>query len=215
MVETWKSKTPEGFIFSAKVPRVISHDKYLEGCEAELNEFVSLMSHLEERLGPLILQFPYVAKGKDPQEYVTGADFIRRLKGFINLLPREFKWGIEIRNSKWIQAPLLDILKNREISRVFIDYCTMDPLPKLANRNDVFTAPFVYVRFLGNRQQMDAAVKNAQEAGQRIREWESLLIDRTEQMKVPWHPQKEGSPQHPFLSTSPGIGCRGTEILSN
>lgn len=83
MVEAWKSKTPQGFVFSAKVPSVISHDKYLEGCEAELNEFISVMSILGEKLGPLILQFPYVAKGKDPQEYETGADFIRRLKGFV------------------------------------------------------------------------------------------------------------------------------------
>jgi uncharacterized protein YecE (DUF72 family) len=45
MVETWKAKTPDGFIFSAKVPKVISHDKYLEGCEAELNQFVSVVCH--------------------------------------------------------------------------------------------------------------------------------------------------------------------------
>ena len=83
MIEAWKSKTPCGFIFSAKVPKVISHDKYLEGCEAELNEFISVMSGLGDRLGPMILQFPYVAKGKDPQEYKTGADFIRRLEGFV------------------------------------------------------------------------------------------------------------------------------------
>jgi uncharacterized protein YecE (DUF72 family) len=187
MVETWRSKTPDGFIFSAKVPRVISHDKYLEGCEAELNQFVSVMSTLEEKLGPLILQFPYVARGKDPEEYRTGADFIRRLKGFVNLLPREVKWGIEIRNSRWVQPPLLDILRSREISLVFIDYYTMDPLPKLAHRDDVFTAPFVYVRFLGNRKEMDAAVKQAQVAGQRKREWESIIKDRSGQMKM-WIP---------------------------
>jgi uncharacterized protein YecE (DUF72 family) len=183
MVETWKSKTPDGFIFSAKVPKVISHDKYLEGCEAELTEFVSVMSGLGEQLGPLILQFPYFAKGKDPQEYQTGADFIRRLKGFVHLLPRDFKWGIEIRNSRWVQSPLLDILRSRDISLVFIDYYTMDPLPKLAHREGVFTAPFVYVRFLGNRQEMDAAVKKAQESGQRKRPWDCLLKDRSEQMK--------------------------------
>jgi uncharacterized protein YecE (DUF72 family) len=187
MVDAWKSKTPDGFIFSAKVPKAISHDKYLEGCEAELNEFLSVMSGLGERLGPLILQFPYVAKGKDPQEYQTGADFVRRLKGFVDLLPREFKWGIEIRNSKWVQAPLLDILRSRDISLVFIDYYTMDPLPKLAHREDVFTAPFVYIRFLGNRQEMDAAVKKAQETGQRKREWESLIKDRGGQMMM-WIP---------------------------
>ena len=187
MIETWKSKTPDGFIFSAKVPKVISHDKYLEGCESELNEFISVMSGLGERLGPMILQFPYVAKGKDADEYRTGADFIRRLKGFVNLLPSEFKWGIEIRNALWVQPPLLDILRNRGVSLVFIDYYTMDPLPKLAQRSDVFTAPFAYVRFLGNRKDIDAEIKLAQEAGLRKRTFESLLKDRTGQMKA-WIP---------------------------
>ena len=187
MVEAWKSKTPEGFIFSAKVPGVISHEKYLEGCSAELNEFISVMSILGEKLGPLILQFPYVAKGRDPQEYETGADFVRRLKHFVQLLPKEFKWGIEIRNPRWVQPPLLEILRNRDISLVFIDYYTMEPLPKLAHRAEVFTAPFVYVRFLGNRKAMEAAVKEAQESGQRKRAWESLLKDCAEQMKK-WIP---------------------------
>ena len=190
MIETWKSKTPDRFIFSAKVPKAISHDKYLEGCEAELTEFISVMSGLGERLGPMILQFPYVAKGKDADEYKTGSDFIRRLKGFVKLLPSEFKWGIEIRNPLWVQPPLLDILRSHGISLVFIDYFTMDPLPKLAERKEVFTAPFVYLRFLGNRKEMDAAVKQAQVAGLRKRDFESLLKDRTGQMKAWIHPIK-------------------------
>ena len=74
MVEAWNSKTPSGFVFSAKVPKVISHGKYLEGCEAELNEFISVMSGLGDRLGLVILQFPYISTGKDPKEYKTGAD---------------------------------------------------------------------------------------------------------------------------------------------
>jgi uncharacterized protein YecE (DUF72 family) len=187
MVEAWKSRTPEGFIFSAKVPKVISHDKYLEDCEAELKEFLSVMSGLGNRLGPLVLQFPYVAKGKDPQEYETGADFIKRLKGFVGLLPREFQWGVEIRNSKWIVPPLLDTLKSRDISLVFIDYYTMDPLYKLSHVEGIYTAPFVYVRFLGNHRSMDAAVKKARKEGGRKRDWESLILDRTDRMKA-WVP---------------------------
>jgi uncharacterized protein YecE (DUF72 family) len=49
MVETWRSKTPDGFVFSAKVPKIITHDKYLEDCENELKEFLSVMSGLGER----------------------------------------------------------------------------------------------------------------------------------------------------------------------
>ncbi len=183
MVEAWRSRTREGFLFSAKVPKVISHDKYLEGCEAELKEFVSVMSLLGDKLGPLVLQFPYVAKGKDPQEYKTGADFIRRLKDFVRLLPKDFKWGIEVRNSQWVQPPLLDILRSREISLVFIDYYTMDPLPRLAHRSEVFTALFVYIRFLGNRKEIESVVDQAMKDGRRKRAWESLIKDRTSQMK--------------------------------
>jgi uncharacterized protein YecE (DUF72 family) len=187
MVDAWKSRTPEGFLFSAKVPKVISHEKYLEDCGEELNEFVSVMSRLGEKLGPMVLQFPYVAKGKDPQEYATGADFLRRLKQFAGLLPREFRWGIEIRNSKWVGPELLDLLHQHGISLVFIDYYTMDPLPKLARRPEVFTAPFVYLRFLGNHKEMDAAVQRAREEGKRKRDWDSLLVDRSAQMKS-WIP---------------------------
>jgi uncharacterized protein YecE (DUF72 family) len=185
MVDAWKVKTPEDFVFSAKVPKVISHDKYLEDCAAELNEFLGVMSRLESRLGPMILQFPYVAKGKDAQEYATGADFIARLRRFAGLLPREFQWGIEIRNSRWVGSELLDLLREHNISLVFIDYYTMDSLPKLVHRPEVFTAPFVYIRFLGNHKEMDAAVQRAREESSRKRDWECILVDRSKQMK-PW-----------------------------
>jgi len=191
MVEAWRSRTPAGFIFSAKVPKVISHDKYLQDCEADLKAFLSVMSGLGDRLGPLVLQFPYVAKGKDPDEYATGADFLSRLRRFVPLLPQEFRWGIEIRNSRWVGTELLDLLRSRGISLVFIDYYTMDPLPKLAHRPEVFTAPFVYIRFLGNHKEMDTAVKRAREEGTRRRDWESLILDRTPQMKNWIGPMRE------------------------
>jgi uncharacterized protein YecE (DUF72 family) len=187
MVDAWNSRTPDGFIFSAKVPKVISHEKYLEDCGAELSEFLAVMSRLESKLGPLVLQFPYVAKGKDPEEYETGAGFIRRLKSFAGLLPKEFRWAVEVRNSKWMNQPLLDVLRSHDISLVFIDYYTMDPLPRLVQRKDVFTSSFVYARFLGNHKVMDAAVRQAQKEGKRKRDWESLIQDRTEQMKL-WVP---------------------------
>lgn len=187
MVEAWKSRTPEGFVFSAKVPKVISHDKYMEDCESELKAFLSVISRLGDKLGPMVLQFPYVAKGKDPQEYETGADFLKRLKGFVGFLPKEFKWGVEIRNSKWIAPPLLDTLRNNDISLAFIDYYTMNPLHKLVHIEGIYTAPFVYARFLGSHKSMDIAVKKARKEGSRKRDWESIILDRTEQMKL-WIP---------------------------
>lgn len=187
MVDAWDARTPAGFVFSAKVPRVISHEKQLEDCEAELNEFVSVMSRLGNKLGPLVLQFPYVAKGKDADEYATDARFLARLEKFVGLLPDNFQWAIEIRNSRWVRAEFLDVLREHKIALVFIDYYTMDPLPKLAQRGDVVTAPFVYIRFLGNHKEMDRAVESARSEGERSSDWGSLLVDRTEQLKF-WLP---------------------------
>ena len=182
-VDSWRSRTPPGFIFSAKVPRIISHDKYLEGCEEDLNQFVRIMSRLGEKLGPMILQLPYVAKGKDPEEYATGADFLARLRLFAGYLPDGFRWGIEIRNPRWVCPELLDLLQSRKISLVFIDYYTMEPLPSLAGRKGIFTSEFVYIRFLGNHKQMDAAVQSARASGTRNFDWGSLLVNRTQQMR--------------------------------
>ena len=187
MVDAWNVRTPSGFIFSAKVPRVITHDKYLEGCEEEINQFVSVMSRLGEKLGPLVFQFPYVAKGKDPNEYATGADFLRRLKSFVKILPIDFQWAIEIRNSHWVKSELLDILRDHGIALAFIDYYTMDPLPKLSRQAGIITAPFAYLRFLGNHKQMDAAIQQERTEGRRKSDWESLLVDRTAQMRY-WMP---------------------------
>jgi uncharacterized protein YecE (DUF72 family) len=187
MVDAWRDRTPQGFIFSAKVPRVISHDKYLEDCEEDLNQFLRIMEGLGDKLGPLVLQFQYVAKAKDAAEYATGDDFLARLKKFLPLLSRQFQWGIEIRNPRWVRAELLDLLHAHAVSLVFIDYYTMDPLHKMAQRPEVFTAPFVYLRFLGHHKEMDELVRKAREEGKRKSDWESLIVDRSREMRQ-WIP---------------------------
>ena len=39
-VNNWAARTPEGVIFSVKVPQVITHEKVLVDCNAEFVEFV-------------------------------------------------------------------------------------------------------------------------------------------------------------------------------
>jgi uncharacterized protein YecE (DUF72 family) len=59
MIKKWYQDTPEGFLFAAKVPQVITHEKVMLDCEQELSEFLKSVSGLKEKLGPLLLQFPY------------------------------------------------------------------------------------------------------------------------------------------------------------
>jgi len=57
-VESWYEKTPEDFVFAAKVPQFVTHDKVLVDCDSEFDEFIDTMRILQERLGPMVLQFP-------------------------------------------------------------------------------------------------------------------------------------------------------------
>lgn len=58
-VQGWNAKTPPGFLFAAKVPQAITHEKVLVDCEDDLKTFLMTMDALEEKLGPLLFQFGY------------------------------------------------------------------------------------------------------------------------------------------------------------
>ncbi len=54
----WADTVPEGFRFSVKLPRLISHEHRLRGTGAALDAFLAQTSRLGSRLGPLLLQLP-------------------------------------------------------------------------------------------------------------------------------------------------------------
>ena len=79
-VEGWIRRTADTFRFSAKIPRIISHEKGMVDCLGEMDAFLEVMEPLGNRLGPLVMQFPYVARSKDALENERGADFMSRLE---------------------------------------------------------------------------------------------------------------------------------------
>jgi uncharacterized protein YecE (DUF72 family) len=57
VVRSWNAKTPEGFLFAAKVPQKITHKRVLKDCDEEFKVFLTTMEALGEKLGPLLFQF--------------------------------------------------------------------------------------------------------------------------------------------------------------
>jgi uncharacterized protein YecE (DUF72 family) len=182
-VDGWVRKTPPGFLFAAKVPQTITHEKGLVGCERETASFLETMARLGDRLGPLVFQFAYVAKGKDAEEYRTGADFRRRLAAYLPMLPKDFRYAVEVRNATWLDEDLLSLLRAHDVALVLTDYYTMPGLPELKGKIDPLTADFAFVRFLGHRKRMEELIaQRRQEAGKQ-RDFDELLVDRTRQME--------------------------------
>lgn len=54
----WKDAVPESFRFSAKLPKAITHEARLRGVEEALEKFIGEVTHLEHKLGCLLVQLP-------------------------------------------------------------------------------------------------------------------------------------------------------------
>src|SRR5713101_6491329 len=50
-VKGWYEKTPKGFIFAAKIPQIITHEKVLVECDDDMAQFMKVMDALGEKLG--------------------------------------------------------------------------------------------------------------------------------------------------------------------
>jgi uncharacterized protein YecE (DUF72 family) len=95
----WHEQTPPDFMFALKIPRVVTHEKVLADCEGEFDEFIDHMSLLDEKLGPLLFQFPYF--GSDS---LGKNEFLRRLGSFLKRASQvpALKFAVEIRNKTWL-----------------------------------------------------------------------------------------------------------------
>lgn len=56
MVRNWNRRTPNNFRFTAKFPKIITHDKSFKNVEKEVTVFYERMKPLKDKLLPLLIQ---------------------------------------------------------------------------------------------------------------------------------------------------------------
>jgi len=163
-VKGWAAKTPAGFIFAAKVPQIITHEKVLVDCADDLKEFLDVMSALGEKLGPLLFQFPYFNK----KAFASMNDFLARLVPFLKTLPKGQPFAVEIRNKNWLVPAFVEALRSRGIALALIDQSWMPRPAQWFEKFDPITADFTYVRWLGDRKGIE----------ERTKVWDRTILDR-------------------------------------
>jgi uncharacterized protein YecE (DUF72 family) len=163
-VQGWDRKTPEGFIFAAKVPQIITHEKVLVDCDSEFKEFVETMDLLGHKLGPLLLQFGYFSNAA----FAGLNDFLARLGPFLKKLPKDHQFAVEIRNKNWLVPQFLELLRSHGVALALIDQLRMPGPTGWFENFDPITADFTYVRFLGDRGAIEKQTKV----------WDRVIVDR-------------------------------------
>jgi uncharacterized protein YecE (DUF72 family) len=137
VVVKWKEQTPTDFLFSAKFPKVITHVKMLQNCERETSVFLERISHLQSKLGPLLLQFPYGFK----------PEYVHLLRDFLPTLPKGYRFVVEVRNRKLLEESFYSLLRENGVALALVDTPFMPDI-------EVMTADFAYIRWEGDRRKV-------------------------------------------------------------
>ncbi|MDV6167839.1 DUF72 domain-containing protein [Flavobacterium sp. DG1-102-2] len=131
-MKAWYDKSPDGFLFSVKTPKTITHLKKFIDAQSEINEFYKICSdNLREKLGFVLFQLP-------PSFNYTP----ERLTLIIESLDMNFKNVVEFRNESWWIPEVFEAFTIQGIIFCSVSY------PKLSS-DIVNTTHSVYVRLHG------------------------------------------------------------------
>jgi uncharacterized protein YecE (DUF72 family) len=135
MVKLWNARTPSNFKFSAKFPKVITHEKKFLNCEKELELFYQAMLPLKDNLLTLLIQFPPSFKIKEGLEALGNFDFY---------FDDTYRYAIEVRHLSWFNDLAYNFFKKNNICPVWNKMDIVQTPP-------IVTTDFTYIRFIGDR----------------------------------------------------------------
>jgi uncharacterized protein YecE (DUF72 family) len=135
MVKNWARKTPEEFKFTAKFPKVVTHDKKFKNVEHELSLFYEAMKPLKDKLIALLIQFP---------PYVKITEGLEALKQYDFFFDDSFRYAVEVRHPSWFSDLAYNFFLNNNICMVW------NQLDKIQSPA-IVTSDFVYLRLIGDR----------------------------------------------------------------
>ncbi|MGB9778597.1 MAG: DUF72 domain-containing protein [Candidatus Bathyarchaeales archaeon] len=117
----WVKYSPEGFIYTAKLPKLITHAKKLdlnEGIETDLQKFIELLEplYLSGKLGCILIQLPPKFDYKPDQ-----------LENFFKILPTHVKFAVEFREQSWMREETWKLLEKYHVANTIVDEPLLPP----------------------------------------------------------------------------------------
>ena len=126
--QQWSQATPDGFLFTLKAPRRITHDMRLQNCEDLLSVFCSRAQSLGPKLGILLFQLPPSFRKN-----------VAVLRDFLRLVPSGLRAAFEFRHDSWHSDEVFALLRDKRCSLCITD-------TDKATTPLVATADYIYLR---------------------------------------------------------------------
>jgi uncharacterized protein YecE (DUF72 family) len=139
----WLKYSPSDFVFTAKLPKTITHENMLglkKEVKADLGVFLDLMRPLQlgGKLACLLIQLP--------PKYVYNP---QNLEAFFQMLDPMFRYAVEFRNLTWLMpaTKTFELLKQYEVAFTIVDEPLLPPEVHL-------TTDFAYFRWHGRGEEI-------------------------------------------------------------
>jgi uncharacterized protein YecE (DUF72 family) len=171
--ERWAASVPEDFRFSVKLPKTITHERRLVGCEDLIDGFLAEAAGLGHRLGCLLVQLP-------PSLAYEG----KIVPGFFKALRKRTSTAVacEPRHASWFEETADRALTKLRVARV-----AADP-PRGAGANEpggwpgllyhrLHGSPRMYYSDYSGEFLADLAARLADSAGRAVPSW--CIFDNT------------------------------------
>jgi uncharacterized protein YecE (DUF72 family) len=140
MVFGWLRYTKPDFVFTAKLPKLITHTKKLdpaEGIEKDLDNYLELMDplQLDGKLGCLLGQLAPSFKFN-----------LSLMEGFFALFPPKFRLAVEYRHKSWLREETWRLLEKYQVAYTIVDEPLLPPEVHV-------TSDIAYIRWHGRGEQ--------------------------------------------------------------
>src|SRR3989337_4610698 len=113
----------------------------LKNCEEETKVFLERVEFLDEKLGPLLLQFPRS----------FGNEQVPALCEFLKNLPKKHRYVVEVRNKNLLSDSFSSILKAYDVVLAWVQSPFMPIITEITSNS-------VYIRWEGDRKKINGTL---------------------------------------------------------
>jgi uncharacterized protein YecE (DUF72 family) len=137
VVEDYRRSVPSHFRFTVKIPNSVTLTHHYRRNKNDplipntyflsadmFHRFLETIHPLADYLGPLMFQFEYLNK----QKMSSQTEFQDRFESFISRCPKEFLYGVEIRNPNYMNGSYFAFLNRNRLHHVFLQGYYMPPI---------------------------------------------------------------------------------------
>ena len=143
VVANWAKRTPDDFVFTAKMPKLITHEMRLRNCRRELDAFLnSLRPDGRETRGgvdPVLARLPARCTTRTP------------CRSFMGWLPAgKISFAVEFRHPEWHQPRIVRMLQEHGVAWTWNDLSPLETEDEAPFSFLPQTGDFLYVRLMGD-----------------------------------------------------------------